>query len=201
MCHDIRSEAQVTQTTVTSSASWSCVQGIYPLARLCAERCLTHLAENYTQQVMTADCSLSLLLLCLAVKRSVSRSRTGGSVTAAPRRSFVLVSYLLKRLVNIYINKKVFIHCCLLVVIYDTPSLPSPPLPNKKGWKYFSIYLNKTKLCAMFHYYYSFQVTKGQTEFVYTKCLKLWLCLSLNKKHVFWFLLKSFGSFCSFIIN
>ena len=60
VCRDVHSDAEVTEASVTSSASWSCVEGLYPLVRLCAERGLAHLAENYTQQVIiAADCSSS----------------------------------------------------------------------------------------------------------------------------------------------
>ena len=58
VCRDVDSDAEVTEASVTSSASWSCVEGLYPLVRLCAERGLAHLAENYTQQVIiAANCS------------------------------------------------------------------------------------------------------------------------------------------------
>ena len=58
VCPDIHSDAEVTEASVTSCASWSCVEGLYPLVRLCAERGLAHLAENYTQQVIiAANCS------------------------------------------------------------------------------------------------------------------------------------------------
>ncbi|XP_076441793.1 RNA polymerase II-associated protein 1-like [Babylonia areolata] len=45
-----QSQAAYTETSVTSSINWSQVESLRPLVRLCAEQCLTHLAENYTQQ-------------------------------------------------------------------------------------------------------------------------------------------------------
>jgi hypothetical protein len=47
-CSEGMSESQ---STVVGLANWSCVEGLLPLVRLCAERCLSYLADSYVQQV------------------------------------------------------------------------------------------------------------------------------------------------------